>query len=418
MFYPFLTELGILPGASKWLAELISMFYLALSLIAFAINKEANIGFKYLFYYFLLFVTILIGAVVNFSSASAIILGIRHYFKYLPFFIFPLVYKFEEKDLKLFMQLMLVFLFMQLPVCVIQRFIMFSGMGTGDVVRGTVGGSGSLSIMLICSMAILYAFHLKGRITRKFFYFSAFLLFLPTTINETKITFLLLPFALLLPNLLIRDENFFKKTKKIFGYAFSISILLSAFVISYNMMYTTSESDSLFEYLKREKEGKGYLFNDEESIADLKERGRKIGRGDALVLANNYLIKDLKTYIFGIGIGNALPTKIKFLASGNEDIQQYDPDIITITNVFWEMGLIGIILQLCIYFFVWVDMYSLVKNRKLLGAVALGWCGVTFSAIISLLYLNIYNHDTYNLVFWFFTGIILSLKYREELYYR
>jgi hypothetical protein len=404
-----------LPDAIKFLVEIISVFYLFLCLIVFAINKQLNIGVKYLIYYLILFISIIVSSALNLSSAEAVLFGIRHYFKYLPIFIFPLVYSFDESDVLYFLKIILFLLLIQTPVCIFQRFFLFAGVGTGDVVVGTLASSGVLSVILICSLSMVYGLYLKEKISKLVFYTISFFLFLPTTINETKITFLVLPFALFIPQLLLKGENVFKRIKKIIGYGTAVVLLLTTFVVTYNVIYGGKSNDLLFDYLKREKEGKGYLFLDEERLEEQLKTGDEIGRGDTLILANQYLSKNLKHYVFGIGIGNALPGRMtKFLTTGEEEIQKYYPGQLTITNVFWEIGLVGVFLQIVIFIMCFQDIYSLAKDDDLLSGIALGWCGVISVTIISLVYFNIYHNDEYNMIFWFFTGILLSFKYRKQ----
>ena len=67
---------------------------------------------------------------------------------------------------------------------------------SGDDVRGTIMDSGILSMFLICVALVLTGMMLKRRISI-FWYAVGFLLLLfPTTINETKVTVLFVPFGL------------------------------------------------------------------------------------------------------------------------------------------------------------------------------------------------------------------------------
>src|SRR6202000_1755303 len=68
---------------------------------------------------------------------------------------------------------------------------------SGDDVRGTVMDSGILSMYLISAVLIMVGLLLKRRISKGWFTALFFLLLLPTTINETKVTVIFLPLGLL-----------------------------------------------------------------------------------------------------------------------------------------------------------------------------------------------------------------------------
>ena len=105
--------------------------------------------------------------------------------------------------------------FMQLPVVVWQRFIKYAAIQGGDPMGGTLGHgtSGVLSLFLLIVLSFLVAFYLKKRIPFWFFIISLFIVFLPTTMNETKITFILLPLSLLIPAIFLKSQR--RKISKI-----------------------------------------------------------------------------------------------------------------------------------------------------------------------------------------------------------
>jgi len=67
---------------------------------------------------------------------------------------------------------------------------------SGDYTSGTLLASSILSIFLICAICVVTAYFMRGRLKAWQFVMLVLLLFLPTTINETKGTLFLLPIGL------------------------------------------------------------------------------------------------------------------------------------------------------------------------------------------------------------------------------
>lgn len=72
------------------------------------------------------------------------------------------------------------------------------------MIGGTLGAhtSGVLSVYLCCAIALTVAFYVKGRIRLRLLLPMLAILATPTMLNETKVTLLLLPAALLGPVIL------------------------------------------------------------------------------------------------------------------------------------------------------------------------------------------------------------------------
>lgn len=404
---------GILPNSAKWLVELFSVFFIPVILLKFAIGKEFYGRQSYFFIFSMLLVVVIIGAVISQSSASSIILGVRHHFKFIPFFLLPIVHKFSESDIKKILLLILCLLFMQVPVTLIQRFVMFSHLVTGDVVGGTINGSGSLSVILVSTISVLYSLYLKKSISFKKLIIVSMFLFIPTTINETKVTFLLLPFGLAIPTLLLSEGNLFVKFRKIVIYFIVVIVFIFSFVTIYNVLYGKKvHKRTFYEYLVQEKEGRGYLFYGGGEASERIERGYRIGRFDSISIAVKMVSKNIGHLMFGIGVGNAVATKMDFFDSSDDNITNYLPDMTTISNIIWEMGLLGLGLHLCLLIFVFIDAYTMRQHSSFLGSFCIGWCSVVGIMILTLAYMNVLYADSVNISFWLLSGIVVSIKKR------
>jgi hypothetical protein len=407
-----LVEYGILPNSAKWLVELFSVSIVPAILVIFAIRKRLSARPAYLVIFLITFSIVAISAVLNQSSASALILGFRHHFKYLPFFVLPLVYDFSEGQIKKILLLLSGILLLQMPVSVLQRFIWFPHLETGDVVGGTVGSSGVISIILISAICVLYALYLTRHIAMMPLLIFCLVLFLPTAINETKATIVILPVGLTLITLLFGDRDMLLKLKKISIYTVFIAIFASLFVYAYDVLYSSESESSLLTMMMREKEGRGYLYYGEEQAIDRIEQGYRIGRIDSIVMAYKNISKDIGHLVFGIGIGNTLDAKISFLRTESEDLRLLFPDMTTIANVLWELGIMGLILLAALLVVIFKDALAIRKQGSFVGALGLGWCSVVAIMAITLFYLNIFYSDALSTTFWFLSGIVASKAYR------
>jgi hypothetical protein len=113
----------------------------------------------------------------------------------------------------------------------------YAGVETRDVVGGTLGQntSGVLSVYLACTISLVIAFYLKGRIKRSMLLILIGLLFLPTTLNETKVSLLLIPFALISPALFLPGQM--NKIKRILPVMAVCIVLMVVFVQVYDHLW-------------------------------------------------------------------------------------------------------------------------------------------------------------------------------------
>ena len=177
-FLDFLhSDLGIFPRISKWIPDLFAVFALGIVAIGFGIKKGIIINLKYVYLFLLYFTIILLGILVNFTMPGEIFVGMRNHLKHIPVFLLPAVFDFSPKQFKNQLLFILPLLALQCPVAIIQRFYFIQKrIFTGDVVTGTLLGSGTLSIVMICSIAVVLAFYLKKK-SRSWFFSYFIMLF-------------------------------------------------------------------------------------------------------------------------------------------------------------------------------------------------------------------------------------------------
>jgi hypothetical protein len=192
--------------------------------------------------------------------------------------------------------------------------------------------------------------------------------------------------------------------RKVFSYSIFAIVLLAVFVFVYDKIYAEKDDIALIEYLQRESSGRGYLFHRDEKSVD----EEKVGRIDAVLHAYRYLSKEQGKLIFGIGLGNVEHKKIKFLENEDIGIEKYVPYATSLSNIFWEFGITGLILLFTFNLFLFFDTMKLKREDGLAGALGLGWACVCFLMIPTYAYMNTFILDVVNIIFWLFSGLIIS----------
>jgi hypothetical protein len=319
-----------------------------------------------------------------------------------------MVYEFEEEKIKKILFLLISLCFFQIPVTLFQRFIQYPHLHSGDLVAGTVGGSGVVSLILVSGVIVLYGFFLEKYINLSKLLIISVGLLIPTTINETKITFIILPVGLIFSTIIYKEKNFFLKFKRLIGWSVFTMVFFVIFIFIYNHYYGIR--GNLLDHFAAEVEGRGYLYMGEEKAEKKIESEKRIGRVDAIIIAFKAISQDLGQLFFGVGVGNALSSKLKFLEKPNYGFEKFWPDSTTISNILWELGFLGIISNLLLLFFILRDAMLMRFQKNFLGAFCLGWCGVVFIMVINMFYVNIFYTDPLSLTFWFLSGIVASKR--------
>jgi hypothetical protein len=398
-------QIGIFPGRSNILVDGFSLLVMLHTILAFAVLKKFYGNYKYLFLCLFAFVFILAGSILNELNISTIILGMRQYLKFFPFFFLPFVLNFNSKEIKNILLLLVGLLLFQLPMAIVQRFFIYHSIYTGDVVGGSIKHSGALSVLLIFGITIVYSFYLKERINLKIFLVLTILFFIPTAVNETKITFFLIPFAIILPIVLSKNQNFLKKLKGLFICSLMAIIFVLSFIYAYDKLYGLNRS--FIDYLIQEKEGRGYVFQEKVEIGEINQKS-EVGRFATLNLAYSYFSKEPLKIFFGTGVGTSKFRKIGFLETKDIDLDLYNPDTSTVSMLFWETGLIGLSLYFIFLLFLFKDAFYFRADKTFYGALGLGWASVCIITIPVAFYLNLFYLDVINVPFCFLSGVIVS----------
>lgn len=398
------TKIGIVNRYIALLPDLFSIIAMLVIIFRLASKKPLFIQPKYVIFFSIIFLHIVIGIVLNSVPSGAIFAGIRTYFRYLPFFLLPFIYSFTDDEVKLQVKIFLGIALLQFPVTIYQRFIQYKGIATGDVITGTVTVSSELSILLISVIAVIYGFYLKKGIKSWFFYLVLPFLFFPMTLNETKGTLILLPIALLVPTLLLAITQ--KKISTLVITGLIGGILVSGFVIFYDLSLGTNTERSVIGFFS---EGRFYNYLYTEAKGEEWEGTYDVGRIDSIVLAFKKLSSDFTKLALGLGIGNVSLSFSSVLAGEYTYKYAYMfPTRTAVSILLWEIGIIGLILVIIGYFLIFMDSLFVSREDNIAGGLALGWSGVIVICFVSLLYKNFISWNSISYPFWYFSGYIAA----------
>ena len=393
------------------LPEFLSLIAGAFVLLLFAINKHPKIRLRYWFFFFAFTLHIAIGIIGNHVQPLAVLAGMRTYLKFIPFFLLPLVCNLPGSQIRMQLAMLLFFGVIQLPLALYQRFFEYAHLFTGDYISGTLTAAPILTLYLIGTISVLLAFYLKKRMTTKTFIILIILLFIPTAINETKATVLLLPLALLIPTVYGADKE---KRIKILMIVAPVSILLIlGFNYAYQTFYTVGERKDAFSFFTSGQAEK-YLYKGTQAGEMTGQSESEAGRIDAIIFACKENSKDFFKLVWGVGIGNAaIAFSPKFQGKYVSEYIRLGGRMNNIANFIWEIGILGIVHVIWFLLLIYLDSLRLIHSNDLVGALALGWVGVTAIIFVSLPYQMVITKNELIYPFSYFSGYLAAMSYSQ-----
>ena len=414
-FFDYLVfKIGVGWRIITWAPEVFSILITIIVLIRAALYKTVALDKKYVLFFSAFIIHVIIGIIVNRVPAGAIIAGLRMYFKYVPLFLLPIVYDFSDQQIKKQLKFLLLLAVLQCPLAVYQRLFQFRGAITGDVIAGTFAAAPILSIYMISIIAVLLSFFLNEEIKPKFFLMILVVLFIPTAINETKATMILLPIALIIPAL------FAPRYKSKLKLMVTVWTLIAMFLVGFNFMYSqfyTKRSD-VFEFYTSDQI-KTYLYSgiEADKVRGVRNGGdaEGISRIDAIIYAITENSDDFFRLVWGVGIGNAAASFSKFLAGDClEEYTRLGGKQNALSHMLWEIGIIGVILVFLLFYLIYFDAKVVRNIAGTSGTLALGWIGVLAVLAMSIPYQNIITMNAIGYLFCYISGYVAAKRCRMD----
>jgi len=361
----------------------------SLGVLSFINLKSKNIKrFFVVFFIFIIFVYI------NNRDKANLLLTVNGIREFIPFFIFPILYMHYLQSseakyfVKLFDRFLIIFLVAQIPVSLYQ----FSVYGAGDEVGGTlgIGYSGVLTFIIYLSTYYLMIkdFNRHNIIKSIFNKWYLFIFWIPTFVNETKVSFFLIIFFFLFL-FDIRIHSIFNR-KLI---TIVLLILVGGYFFDYAYSKITGEN---FSNMLNEDYIMGYLAGDVNEKAILE--GVDIPRITKIVYTYN--IFDAKELLFGNGIGH--------FKGGTE--LPLTPFADTYSWLLWgsrpmfffliiQIGIIGVLLVYCYWFII---LHYVWKNKVVIEITN----NIIIFSTLCFIVIQLYNDLLRSL---FFCGIFMFI---------
>jgi len=393
----------LIPTQITWLPELLSIVVLLYILLSFVKYKKVPLKAPYLLVYLFVGFT-LFGIIINNVDAPVAIAGVRNHLKFLPFFLLPYYYDFSDDFMEKFTKFILFFSFLQCPIAIMQRLLFESR--SGDVVGGTLGANTSGVLSLFCSFVIVlwtaYCFKRQLRFSR--YIIGLIILFIPMTINETKISLFLIPLVF------FSIFFFIPEAKKKVRYLILLSLLfisvLGIYRTVYNYYYGKTTSTTIESF-----------FTDPQRILNYIHYNKYIDSGQLnripqIIFSYQEISKNLEHFLFGVGPGNASDSLFSE-ADGQYYVRHktLHIDNIFVANMLWEYGLLGILMYLGMCILIFHKVLSMRGFTGVNGVLVSAFLGMNIILLISAVYLNTTRVNIYVYLYWFLAGYLMNHYY-------
>lgn len=411
---PFLHyKAGLVPYSFTLATDLLSALSFLIFLMHMAITRTYFLHPHYLLLLLLFFFLLLIGSLINNASFLSIVWGLRYYLKYVPFFLLPSVWNISERRFTTQIRFLFPFILLQSPIAIVQRLYYINKLHTGDVVTGTFSSCAELGIVMISTLTICFIFYMRCLVSLKKFIAIAIILIIPVILAEIKAAFVFLPLSFLAAILFLKTAPTVRSRKIPFASVLISCILFSLFVISYNFLYSFRFGSIVSFYTTDTLTSYVYRSLDDRAI----QRGNYVPRIDALIFAYRSISQNWPTLLFGAGAGNIIPTFKTNQSALKTFADRSGANKTTLTNLLWELGLLASLIYLFIISLLFRDSYKLGRHNTVTSTFSLGWSIVVILFILAVPYTNTFSLHALSFIFWYFSGLIVSVYYRQQTMY-
>ncbi|WP_145998575.1 hypothetical protein [Methyloterricola oryzae] len=396
-----------------------------------AYEKRLMISAKYVLLFGFIFLLLTSSLIINDVQPGTIFIGARTYFKYVPFFLMPLVYEYSEEEFKKQLLLLAGLGLLQLPMAALQRFVLYSDLATGDVVTGTLETSGVLTIMMLSFLSIVMGMYLRKKLSLRHAALLMIFFIAPAGLDETKVTVILLPLALGIPVFIVAKLE--KNLRSLVPFAVMGGIVFVLFVGMYQTLYSSRgdmQKGGIFGFLTDPKMLETYVYGgaaesatvrgiDREGpkvIGAKKKAAKRAERFDGIIVAWKVLSADWAKLLVGVGIGNVTDSFLGKNFAGKYALYSiyFSAGITDLSLALWEIGLLGILCVFILMAFIFFDSFALARSSDLYGAFAIGWVAVTVMIVVVMVYQSNIVFNAISYLFWFFSGQVIAAKNRLD----
>jgi hypothetical protein len=395
-------KLSLLPHSATYYAEGFAVVFMLAATLIVAQRRKFDIDLRIAVILILIIVSFVASAVSNQVATGVLIGGVRIHLKFLPFLILPLVYQFSDDQVRRQLYFILALTLIQTPIAFYQRFVKYADVDSGDPIGGTLGAnaSGLLSVWLACTITVVFSFFLMNRIGPKTIIMLLIALSAPMMINETKISFFLIPVALIIPAVFAnRGGSRIVRLAMTAGATFLVLLIL---VTVYDAL---KPNKKILEWFTSD-DATQYVYKGTATGGERKE----VRRLDAPRIAYKHLQYE-NAFLFGLGPGNLSPAfDPRFEGKYFRRYEHFQPKKVQMSLSLWETGFVGTSLIIALMLGCGLISYrlTLMDQHDQYQALALGWIGVTTILLLNLLYMSAFANNLFVFFYWFYSGVIIA----------
>src|SRR5690606_36736386 len=170
-------------------------------------------------------------------------------------------------------------------------------MHTCDPVKGMMTTSSALSMLMVYVIAFAVSLYLRRSIRLPTLLVTIAVFMVPTTLNETKGTLIMLPVAMLAPALFMPPGS--RPLRRIVPIVAIGTVALVSYMSVYNYLIQHREYGQELGTFFSERHVDRYLYT-----GAAEGDSKFVGRFDSVVIATDMLSRDPLTLAFGLGAGN------------------------------------------------------------------------------------------------------------------
>jgi hypothetical protein len=410
--FTYLISQGLLPRIAAFTPELLALVAAAMVVVVGMQQRFRYVRGAYWLVLFGLALVVACGAAINQLEPGAMFAGMRTYVRALPFLLLPAVIQIRDRQLRLQLLILFAFCLLQVPLAWEQRMDTIArNSPTGDDTFGTLMNAKWLTLFQVSAASVLTGLFIRKFIPVKLFIPCLFALLIPTMINESKGSLILLPVALMTTFLIGADPR--RRLKHSLVGVALVATFGAIFIPVYDhFMEPRWGEQSIVDFYTSEEALRGYLDRD----IEFGETQRRAGKLEGYRVAIRDLADDPPALIFGLGIGNASSSALGSQFEGAH-YSRYMPFLTnSLVSIILELGLAGLALVTALYWLIWSDTVKVAREAPgLIGALAVGWSGVVVVMFLGLIYHSPHESRAMSALFWYLSGVVIAHRMRLSL---
>jgi len=219
-------------------------------------------------------------------------------------------------------------------------------------------------------------------------------------VNETKVTLILAPIAIIFPFIAGSSGSRLKALTVSLG---MFSVFLLVFIPSYDYFMKPRWGYGIVEFMTMEGRVEGYLSKD----ADVGNTGR-VGKLDTIIIPIQEISDDPVKFVFGFGMGSVTESSFGRRYEGKL-FRKYGALMgSTVSRLLWETGWLGLTMVLWFLWLIYRDARYLLSEDSLYGMVAQSYVAVVPIMVLSMLYVDLVQSPILGIIFWYYAGVVVA----------